>query len=215
MKSKQRDVVFPCGDIKLEGICYFPAGDGVFPAVTVCQPHPLYGGSMYNNVTMAISSALVDMSIIALMFNFRGVGHSQGSFGEGIAEQDDTKAALGWLASQPEVNDKLGLVGYSFGAMVALPVGCSDTKVKAMVLISPPIETSQIKKLKDCTKPKLVICGGQDSLISYRDVETTIQEASEPKRFELINGADHFWLGFEKELAEKVADFFRSYFGEP
>jgi len=170
---------------------------------------------MYNNVTMAVSSALVDRSIIALMFNFRGVGHSQGSFGEGITEQDDTKAALDWLASQPEVNaNKLGLVGYSFGAMVALPVGCSNMKVKAVALISPPIETSQTKELKDCTKPKLVVCGDKDSLISYTDVETAMQEAAEPKRFELISGADHFWLGFEEELAKEVADFFNGSLGE-
>jgi len=215
MKSKQRDVVFSCGGIKLEGVCYFPTGDATSPAVTVCHPHPLYGGSMYNNVTMAVSSALVDRSIIALMFNFRGVGHSQGSFGKGITEQDDVKAALEWLASQPEVEaDSLGLAGYSFGAAVALPVGCSNTQVKAMALISPPVEISQIAKLKDCTKSKLVVCGGQDSLISYADMETAMQEVPEPKRFELIRNADHFWLGFEKELAEKVADFFHSSLGE-
>ena len=215
MKSRQREIVFSCGDIKLEGSCYFPSGAGVFPAVTVCHPHPLYGGSMYNNVIMAVSSALVDRSIIALTFNFRGVGHSQGSFGAGIAEQDDIRAALDWLAFQPEVEaNKLGLAGYSFGATVALPVGCGNTQVKAMALISPPIEPSQVVILKDCTKPKLVVCGDQDSMISYADVETAIQEAAEPKQLELISDADHFWLGFEKELAKKVADFFHGSFSK-
>jgi alpha/beta superfamily hydrolase len=34
------------------------------------------------------------------------------------------------------------------------------------------------------------------------------QEAAEPKQFELISGADHFWVGYEPVLAEKVAAFF-------
>ncbi len=38
-----------------------------------------------------------------------------------------------------------------------------------------------------------------------------VQEAekiSPPGEVELIQGVDHFWGGFEKEMAEKVAAFF-------
>ncbi len=215
MKSRQRDVVFPCGDINLEGVYYFSDGNAASPAVIVCHPHPLYGGSMYNNVTLAISSALVAQSIVALIFNFRGVGRSQGSFGEGISEQDDATAALDWLASQPEVNpDKLGIAGYSFGATVALPVGCRDMRVKAIALISPPIDASQMTSLKGCSKPKLVVHGGRDSLIPSVSMEPVLQEVAEPKRFEFIGAADHFWVGFETQLSEKVAIFFYSLFAK-
>ncbi|MBM4454547.1 MAG: alpha/beta hydrolase, partial [Chloroflexi bacterium] len=49
---------FPCGNLKLEGLCRLPDGDGPFPGVVLCHPHPLYGGSMDNNVVMAVASAL-------------------------------------------------------------------------------------------------------------------------------------------------------------
>ena len=94
---------------------------------------------MDNNVILSVSSALVEKSIIAFMFNFRGVGGSQGSYGDGIAEQEDVAAAISWLVSQPAVDsNRVGLLGYSFGAAVALSVACVDARVRAVALISLP-----------------------------------------------------------------------------
>lgn len=208
-RLRQSAVSFPCGKLTLQGICYLPDGDGVFPAVVLCHPHPLYGGSMDNNVILAVSLALVERSTIAFTFNFRGVGGSQGSYGDGIAEQEDAKAAISWLVSQPVVDDnRLGLLGYSFGAAVALPVACIDARVKAVALISLPPGQPQVSQLKGCTKPKLMVCGTNDFVVSLDQAKSMNQEAAEPKKFELISGADHFWLGYEAVLGEKVATFF-------
>ena len=164
---------------------------------------------MDNNVILAVSSALVDMSATAFMFNFRGVGGSQGSYGNGIAEQEDVKAAISWLVSQPVVDsNRLGLLGYSFGAAVALSVACIDARVKAVALISLPLGPSQVSQLKGCTKPKFMVCGTNDFVVPLDQAKLMNKEAAEPKQFELISGADHFWLGYEAVLAEKVAAFF-------
>jgi len=206
---KQKRVSFASGKLTLEGLINFPQRDGTFPVVVLCHPHPLYGGSMDNNVILAVSSALVEKSIIALMFNFRGVGGSQGKFGGGIGEWEDVSAALSWIMSQPAVDKgRVGLAGYSFGAMVALPVGCSDDRVKALSLISMPPGPEQISQLKKCTKPKLLICGTNDMVVPAKEAERMGREAAEPKQFELISGADHIWWGYESILAQKVTDFF-------
>lgn len=171
---------------------------------------------MVNNVIQAAASALVSRAIAALAFNFRGVGGSEGSYGGGIAEQDDVRAALGWLVSQPEVDsDRVGLLGYSFGAAVALPVGCADGRVKAMALISLPLEQSQVSLLQGCSKPKLILCGSNDFVVSLEQVELLRSRAAEPKQFELIDGADHFWWGYEGVLADRVAAFFHDRFCLP
>ena len=197
----------------LEGACYFPEGEGVFPAVVLCHPHPLYGGSMDNNVILALEAALITNSIIAFMFNFRGVGGSQGKFGDGINEQKDVTAAINWIVSQPEVDvSKVGLVGYSFGAFVSLPVACDDKRIKAMALISPPLEPSHISELKDCAKPKFIVSGSEDAFVPPAQVELLNRKLSGPKQFELISGADHFWWGYELIIAEKIADFFSPLF---
>lgn len=209
-RLRQNAVSFPCGELTLQGLCYLPDSDGVFPAVVLCHPHPLYGGSMDNNVILAVSSALVERSTIAFTFNFRGVGGSQGSYGDGIAEQDDAKAAISWLVSQPVVDvNRLGLLGYSFGAAVALPVACDDDRVKAVALISLPPGRLQVSQLKGCDKPKLMICGTDDFVVSIEQAKLMNQEAAEPKQFELISGADHFWLGYEAVVAERTATFFK------
>ena len=208
-RLRQNAVSFPCGELTLQGLCCLPDSDGVFPAAVLCHPHPLYGGSMDNSVILAASSALVERSTIAFAFNFRGVGRSQGRYGDGIAELEDAKAAISWLVSQPAVDgNRLGLLGYSFGAAVALSVACYDERVKVVALISLPPGRSHLSQLKGCTKPKLMVCGTEDFVVSLDQAKLMNQEAAEPKQFELISGADHFWLGYEAELVGRVTAFF-------
>jgi len=207
---RTKSLMFPCSKIKLEGSCYYPEGKGKFPAVVLCHPHPVYGGSMNNGVIMALASALVRKSIIAFMFNFRGVGKSQGSFGGGIEEQADVDSALNWLTQQREADaDKIGLAGYSFGAFVALPQACRDSRVKALALISPAVvEREATALLKNCTIPKLIISGEADEHVSAEQLKLIDEEAAYPKRLELIPGVDHFWRSQEMVLADKVVTFF-------
>jgi len=164
---------------------------------------------MNNNVVLAVSLALVERFVVAFMFNFRGVGNSQGSYGNGIAEQKDVAAAINWLVSQPAVDSsRLGLLGYSFGAAVALSVACIDGRVKSVALISLPPGSSQLTQLKSCPKTKLLVCGTNDFVVPLDQAKLMSKEAAEPKQVELISGADHLWLGYEAVLSEKVANFF-------
>lgn len=208
---KPQHIMFPCGGIKLEGLYYGVDVKAPVPAVVVCHPHPLHGGSMHNNVTYAIADALVESGIAALLFNFRGVGRSQGSYGGGTAEQEDIGAALDWLQGQPNVDkERLGLAGYSFGGGVALPVACSGERVRCVALISPYFESPPIVLLQGCRKPKLVLGGGSDDLVLPSEVERYGREAAAPKVCEIIKGADHFWGGYEGTMADSVAGFFHS-----
>ena len=50
--------------------------------VVICHPHPLYGGNMYNNVVSAIEDGYAAQGFSTLIFNFRGVGSSQGEYDE-------------------------------------------------------------------------------------------------------------------------------------
>jgi alpha/beta superfamily hydrolase len=146
------------------------------------------------------------------MFNFRGVGRSQGSFGGGIAEQEDTKAAITWLEAQPEVNiDNIGLLGYSFGASVVVPVACVESRVKAFALVSPALEPAHFEHLRACDRPKLVISGKSDTLVTVESVELAFNKAEDPKQLEMIDGADHFWWGHEKAMADSVSTFFTNW----
>ena len=206
---KRVHITFPVADISLEGVWHFPEGTGPFPAVIVCHPHPLYGGNMSNNVVFAICQALAQQSIAALRFNFRGVGKSGGVFGGGIAEQEDVKAALAFVSSTPTIDQKrIGLAGYSFGASVALPVAVQDIRVNLLALVSPALLDSGWEQLKGYTRPIFIIIGENDSVIPERQLRQLVKDIPEPKQYQVIAGTDHFWAGFEEEVAQRVTGFF-------
>jgi alpha/beta superfamily hydrolase len=212
---KRVHITFPCHDITLEGVWHFPEGNGPFPAVVVCHPHPLYGGNMSNNVVFAICQALAQKDIAALRFNFRGVGKSEGEYGEGAAEQEDVRAALAFALSTPNIDkNKIGLAGYSFGGSVALPVAAQDERIKMLALVSPALMDYSREQLKGYTRPKFIIIGQDDDMIAPEGLRELAQEIPGPKQFETIAKADHFWVGFEEEVAQKLSRFFADGFRE-
>ena len=203
-------IEFSCGDITLEGMISVPDGPGPFPLVVVCHPHPLYGGSMHNNVVDAICSSLGEKGIAWLKFNFRGVGRSGGRFGDGIGEKDDARAAISFGEGQARIDPgKIGLCGYSFGSIVAFPVAVEDPRVKAVAGIAPFVQPENL--LHQYTRPKLLVCGAQDEFVNCQALEKVGQEMPEPKEIALYPGVDHFWSGAEDAMAERVAQFFRKY----
>jgi alpha/beta superfamily hydrolase len=91
---REREVTFPSGALTLEGT-YYTAGDEEPRAgVVVCHPHPQYGGDMRNVVVSTVVRGALDAGLGALVFNFRGVGESEGAFDGGAGEREDVLAAL-------------------------------------------------------------------------------------------------------------------------
>lgn len=206
---KKTRVSFPSGKLFLEGILTTPQGTGSLPAVIVCHPHPLYGGSMDNNVVCSITRALAKASFVSFKFNFRGVGGSQGEFGQGIGEQEDVEAAIAFMITVKAVDsDRIGLVGYSAGAGFAFPVGVKDTRIKALAGVSPAFDMFDFNFLKDCHKPKLLILGSKDSFVTSTDLLEFCRTLPNPKECEIMEGADHSWLGCESRMAATVISFF-------
>ena len=203
-------IEFPCGGITLEGMISVPQGPGPFPLVVVCHPHPLYGGSMHNNVVDAVCSSLGEKEIGWLKFNFRGVGGSEGRFADGIGEKEDAWAAISFGERQAGIDpEKIGLCGYSFGSLVAFPAAVEDDRVKAVAGIAPFVQPENL--LHQYAGPKLLVCGTQDEFINYKALEKMVQKMPDPKELSLHPGVDHFWMGEEGALGERVAQFFAKY----
>ena len=209
MKVRKARVRFPSGELSLEGILAIPQGTGPFPAVIVCHPHPLYGGSMDNNVVNSLCEALAQASLIPFKFNFRGVGGSEGEFGHGTGEQQDVGAAISFVTTVSEVDsERVGLAGYSAGAGFALPVGSTSARIRALAAISPPLSIFDFEFLRGSLKPKLLISGGRDGFTSTSQLLEFCQRLPDPKECHSIEGADHFWWGHESHLAATVTAFF-------
>jgi len=170
---------------------------------------------MSNNVVLAICQTLAQQSIAAFRFNFRGVGGSGGVFGGGVAEQEDVKAAIAFVLSTSDIDpERIGLAGYSFSASVIVPVARNDERVNLLALVSPALSDSGWEQLKEYSREKLLIIGDRDFVIPLPKFQQYITDIPEPKQCQVISGADHFWRGYEAEVARKVTQFFISGFSQ-
>jgi alpha/beta superfamily hydrolase len=204
-----RAVAIPGDGLTLEGLLHAPGGGGPFPGILVCHPHPQYGGDMYNNVVGALVRASLEAGYVALRFNFRGVGESQGSYGGGEGELADARAALAFLAEQPEVAaSPLTIAGYSFGAAVALRAADGREDLAAVIAVSNPTARGSSVDLH-LPMPALFITGDRDQ---YCDADLLMEQRDQlgpDVTVEVLPGVDHFWWGSDERLAEIAGAFLR------
>ncbi|MDP8257367.1 MAG: alpha/beta fold hydrolase [Candidatus Alcyoniella australis] len=173
----------------------------------VCHPHTLFGGSMDNNVVHALCRTLADLDCGWLRFNFRGAGRSEGACDNGRGETHDLLAALDFATAKlPDA--PLLLLGYSFGAAVALAALESPAipDLRAVVAVSPPTVLDLDFYTFDAARQLLVLVGDGDD---YADHQSLAEQAKplDNVRFEICPGADHFWVGCEDWLAQRVSDY--------
>jgi hypothetical protein len=164
---------------------------------------------MWNNVVIAACQSLSAALIAAFRFNFRGVGKSGGTFGGGSAEQADVKAALDLVSSTSDIDPgRIGLVGYSFGGSVSLPVALKDERVRFLALVSPALTDSGWDQLEQYHRPVLVLAGSADSIVRTDRLQKYSKGLQPPAQYQMVPGADHFWLDHEAELSRILTDFF-------
>ncbi|HCX89514.1 MAG TPA: hypothetical protein DHT43_03135 [Deltaproteobacteria bacterium] len=212
-EMEEKKVFFNSGDMKIEGILTLTKNHSPAPAAVVCHPHPEYGGNMHNNVVTGITHTLSKQGFTTLRFNFRGVGYSEGSYGKGVEETKDVKGAIDFLlgAEHLETNG-IFLVGYSFGAMVGLQVADKDDRIRGWAGISPPVAMYDFSFLKGSFKPKLLLFGDSDFACPKEGMEKLFESLEEPKSMSIIPGADHFFWGKERTVAEYVLNFLGTFF---
>ncbi len=171
----------------------------------ITHPHPLYGGSMNNNVVWAAARAFGERGWSTLRFNFRGVGASTGSYGGGLAEVEDVAAAVAFLKSR--VPGPSFLVGYSFGASVSARALLQGLVATGAVFISPPIAFMDLTFLPETPGLSLIVAGDQDDLCPLADLENLFRTRQPAVDIRVVSGTDHFYGGREEELFHILKDY--------
>ena len=208
----QTRITIDSSGVSLEGVLELPEGaDAASPcaAVVICHPHPLYGGSMDNNVVAAVASGLRQHGIGALMFNFRGVGRSDGAPGDRDEALVDARAALAFAAGLDEVDAaRVGLAGYSFGSGVAAAAAASS--IPALALIALPISMADEGRaaLAAYANPLLLLSGSADNGSGEDGLRELAESTGGPASVEIVPGADHFWWGHEAAITRTAGEFF-------
>jgi hypothetical protein len=197
IKDKQmvKKVTFLSEDYEIEGLFNKRDQD---KGVVVTHPHPLYGGDMYNLVVETIVHVYYQKGYSTLKFNFRGVGKSQGEYDNGVGEQKDVLAAIAFLF---EMGIKqIDLAGYSFGAWVNAHAIREDAPVQNIMMVSPPVGFMDFQPISVMSGLKLVIAGSRDDIAPVDIIRKTLSVWNPDARFEVIDGADHFYGGYLGQL---------------
>lgn len=132
----QRKISFESDGLSLAGILHTPprlAKGERRPAFLVLHG---FGTSKDSTTPTRAAEILEDLGYIVLRFDMRGCGESGGERAWILCQDQvrDTSNALTWLAKQPGVDPKrIGVLGHSFGAAVAIYAGGIDERIAAVI----------------------------------------------------------------------------------
>lgn len=187
--------------VELEAELARPSGNPTL-GVVLCHPHPQYGGTMRSMVISALFEALPTIGTLTLRFNFRGVERSTGAHDDGPGERDDARAAVRTLAEALPAGAPLHLIGWSFGADVALSV--RDDAVTSWIAIAPPLRlVDDLDAIGADPRRKLLVLGERDDIATPEAATTTTADWNNT-RAEVIAGASHFFVGRTDRLTDLV-----------
>jgi len=186
----EEKIRFNSKGLHIEGLLYLKEGER---GVVITHPHPLHGGDMYNPVVETIVKIYQGKGFSTLRFNFRGVGDSEGSYGQGEGEKEDVKSALLYMYDLGKRD--FDLAGYSFGAWVNAKVRDTQPMINRITMISPPVTFLDFSFLSFNPKIKVIVTGGIDDIAPAYKIRDFIDTWNPEARFEVIEGADHFYSG--------------------
>lgn len=187
-------------DGRLEGTLRVPDTEAR-AIVVIAHPLPTHGGEMRNPLIAAIARACADHGWYALRFNFRGVGASGGTWSGGREEADDVGAAVAHArAFAPTV--PVGLVGYSFGALMSLGWIASGGRVDALVLVGVPLRSvsGRDNDLAPVPDGTFIVAAERDQFGTAAELRERLPQA----RVAEVRGVDHFFVGKRDEMARLV-----------
>lgn len=209
-KPEKIELEGPAG--RLEALLEGAADVDAAGCAVICHPHPLHGGTMQNKVVHTLARGFVAQEFIALRFNFRGVGESDGSFDEGRGELDDVLAAVDYMTAH-HPGRPLWIAGFSFGAALAVHAA-TERATQGLISIAPAISrlARSMQSQPDC--PWLVIQGDRDELVDVDETIAWVNQLDPGPELQIMEGAEHFFHGRLIELREAVEAFLEKHVRE-
>src|SRR5207244_626914 len=164
-------------DERLEATLRIP---DVEPTAIVVIAHalPTHGGTMRTPIMAAIARAAAERGWYALRFNFRGVGSSAGEWTGGRSEADDVATAVEHArAMAPGL--PLGLVGYSFGALMVLEYLARGGRPDAVALVGVGLRdvNGEPRRLPDIPPGTFMVAAANDQFGTAEELRAALPRA--------------------------------------
>jgi len=160
---------------------------------------------MDSPVVTEVAFACEKVGIASLRFNWRGVGASAGEVtGDAQIADEDYAASLDWL--EATVSGPVTACGYSFGAAAAVRAAVSRVRVRRLLLFAPPPAMLDGRALEAFGGEILVAVGDSDAFASWQALRDSVDSLPR-SRFELLEGADHFFMTSLAEVGRITLSF--------
>jgi uncharacterized protein len=206
--EKDKKIQLPGAVGAIEALTSVPKAPCADVTVVICHPHPLYQGTMNNKVIFTLARAFEALGLRTVRFNYRGVGESEGSYGEGVGEADDALAVMRWVQSA-RPDDAIWLAGFSFGGYVAARAA-SLSSVGQLLTVAPSVEHFDFGTLATIAAPWLVIQGEKDDVVSPSAVYQWAEAAEEAPTLIRVPEVGHFFHGHLPELKHAVITHYQT-----
>jgi alpha/beta superfamily hydrolase len=194
---------------ELEGLVHVP--DDIPCAIAVvAHPLPTMGGTMENKVAVMLAKTFAELGCVALRFNFRGVGASEGEFTGGDGETEDLIAVARYAQEQFGEELPLVLSGFSFGGYVAARAA-QHLQPQHLILAAPAVgrfaaSTELSTGMPAVAPDTLVIHGEHDDVVPLADALNWARPQHLP--IVVLPQAEHYFHGRLTQLRDIVKKHF-------
>jgi dienelactone hydrolase len=180
-------------DTELDGVLHLPDSRAIGGAAVLHG----FGGDPDQPHIVVTCDALAKVGIAALRFAYRDHQPPRMTLASGLA---DAAGAIRVLKAHPDVPERLGVVGFSFGGAVAALVAGRDSRIRAAVLAAAPAQVGQDPKWKPVAELSrtrarvLLVWGSRDTEVPVENAEryaAVLSQARVPNSIVTIEGADH------------------------
>ena len=204
------DLLIPGPEGKIEAK-YNHNNDDSAPMALILHPDPSKGGTMNTKIVFQLYKLFINNGFSTIRFNFRGVGKSDGLFDDGEGELIDAASVLDWMQQYNTNSKKCWVVGFSFGAWVAMQLLMRRPEINGFVCVSPPANIYDFSFLAPCPSSGLIIHGEKDNIASYDSAKILSEKLQKQKKvdivFKTIKGADHFYENYKEEFSTIVNSY--------
>ena len=183
----------------LVGELALPKDKPVDLTLITLHPLPTHGGFMDSHLLRKMANRFPELlSAAVLRFNTRGTqsprGKSSGSFGDGISEKFDLKAAVEFCKSRKL--PKPWLIGWSFGTELAIKYG-PDHDIFGAILLSPPMRragTEDLRRWENFPASLVALIPELDEFLNPDQAREKFAVLKKTKLLE-FDGEKHLWVG--------------------
>ena len=201
------------GAAEIEGVLHLPDGD----ANGGCLVLHGFGGHPDQPHIVTTCVALAGAGVVALRFAYRDHQPPRMTVESALA---DVAGAIRLLKAHPGVPERLGIVGFSFGGVVAAIAAGRDSRVRAAVLAAAPAEWRREgawKPLAEVSRTRarvLLIWGSRDTQVAIESAEryrAVLSQARVTNTLVIVDGGDHDFepAASRDKMAGEVASWVR------